>query len=186
MGKTGKCTKCGVPVLVEEKSSKHDESQSGDPARSAAPQDTFLEPTAKQLNFASNLGIDYPKDITRPVLSALIDEAIQRQRDEDERRTRQLMDRENEAYEEIRKRVLTDLDENDPRLSVATPKQIVDCLENRGIAAIIVSFSMDKVYSYSELDGTPCTISIPDGMTHRELATILMGAVLGITKNVDI
>lgn len=35
-----------------------------------------LPPTKKQLDFAADLGIDYPADVTRRALSRMIDEAL--------------------------------------------------------------------------------------------------------------
>lgn len=85
--------------------------------------------------YATELGISFPPDINRRDISKLIDAAIEKRDDERFRRLMELGNRESQAWREMREAVLKEIDEEDCRLSVARPQQMVDELANRNLAA---------------------------------------------------
>jgi hypothetical protein len=91
------------------------------------------------------LGIDFPPDINRRDISHLIDTAVEKRDNGRFERLNELGDRESDAWREMREAVLKEIDEEDCRLSAATPQQMVDELADRNLGAILIWFDPDDV-----------------------------------------
>ena len=96
--------------------------------------------TDRQKEYAQSLGIEFNEGIDRKTISKMIDAAVQKQDDERFQRLDELQDRENEAYLKLREEIENELNEEDPRLSKATEKQMMEALGERGTAGILLTF----------------------------------------------
>jgi len=150
-GQPVKCPKCGI-VLEIPKVSSEGLKYNTTPA------------TEPQKEYARSLGIDFPLDITKKEISKLIDEAVQRRDDERFTILNKLGEKESKAYQNIRDEILSEIDEEDCRLSKATPSQMVEELENRSLGAILIFFDPDKV-DFSNITGSEFGVSFSDNLT---------------------
>tara|TARA_R110002096_G_scaffold9342_4_gene37031 strand:+ start:241 stop:774 length:534 start_codon:yes stop_codon:yes gene_type:complete len=121
-GKRGKCPKCKSIIEIPE---------------------PIPPATEKQKNFARELGISFPDDINRRKISTLIDKALEK---ENERRN-ELQDRESKAYAALRQEALAEVDEDNPRVSDASPDSIARALGERGLGAILITFDIETLYN---------------------------------------
>ena len=100
----------------------------------------------------------------------------------DEERWQKLEDlsnRESEAYQQIYQRILAEIDQEDCRLSKATPSQMVEELGNRGSGAILITFDIDKV-DFENLTGLPFYLHFPNNMDSSEMKKVLI--ILGLLE----
>ncbi|MEX2091133.1 MAG: hypothetical protein WD971_00575 [Pirellulales bacterium] len=161
-GKTAKCPKCGSPVHVPDAPPLRANNARIPPA------------TERQKEYASELGIEFPPDIDRRAISKLIDAAVEKRDDERFERLMELGDRESEAWRQMREAVLKEIDEEDCRLSVARPQQMVDDLANRNLGAILVWFDIDNVDDLvAHAKGVNFTATFADIITASEVRSIL-------------
>ena len=154
-GKRRKCPKCDAVIEAPLPSSRSAES-SGPPA------------TAEQKGYARSLGIDFPPDVTKKEMTALISKGID-ERDSDRRRqVDELAARESRAYEETRAAILAETDEEDCRLSKATLHQMLEELENRDKGAILISLDIDDV------TGAEFRVSFSDSLSEAKMRAVLL------------
>ncbi|MDD5134260.1 MAG: hypothetical protein PHP01_02460 [Phycisphaerae bacterium] len=99
-----------------------------------------------QKQYAKSLGIDFPSDISKIEISRLIDK------------------KSDESYNEE----MTD----DDALSQVTPSQIIEELDSRCIAAILITF--DDAVNFKKLAGVKCSISFSDNFTETEMRMLLV------------
>ncbi len=161
-GKTVKCPKCGGSVTVPGGSPERD-------LPKAAPL-----ATEKQKDFARSLGIEFGPSITRPEISKLIDQALEKQDDERYQRLEDLSSRESEAYERLRKEVLADLSSDECTLSVAEPSQILEALSERGFASVLIQIPWDEAEDFEHLKGANAIISWTHGMTQEDMENVVL------------
>jgi phage FluMu protein Com len=133
--------------------------------------------TDRQKEYAISLGIDFPTDISKVELGKLISAAVEKRDEERFSKLDELQDRESKAYQEMREEIMAEVDEEDSRLSKASPKQMVTELENRGDGAILVSFNRDQIDfdDMSSLVGAEINISFSDNLSEAEMRTFLFG-----------
>jgi hypothetical protein len=160
-GKTAKCPKCGNPVDV--------------PTVLTRKSKTSIPPaTERQREYAIELGIDFPPDINRRDISKLIDAAVEKRDDERLQRLEELGNRESEAWTQMREAVLKEIDEEDCRLSVARPQQMVDELANRNLGAVLIWFDIDDIDELvRHAKGVSFTATFADIITASEVRSIL-------------
>lgn len=168
-GKRGKCPKCGVvmdiPPLVP----------LGVPPPLPPPITARANvPTERQKEYASSLGIEVTAGMTKGKLSRAIREAEERRDSDRCARLEDLSNRESAAYEAMRNEILAEMDEEDCRLSKATPEQMLEELTSRGRWTILISFSSDEA-DFDDLTGTEFDISCSDGMSNAQWRTVLIG-----------
>lgn len=170
-GKRGKCPKCGAVVDV--------------PAL-PLPSDTPSGPLAtdKQKDFARSLGVDFSPDITKSAISPLIDKAIAQEDEERFKKLDKIEDRESKAYEEMRTEILAEIDEEDCRLSKATPAQMVEEMENRDHGAILISFPIDDV-DFDNMAGAQLAVSFSDNLSEAEMNAVLFGLGAMMARQID-
>lgn len=120
------------------------------------------------------LGIGFSANINRRDISKLIDAAIVKQDDERYKRLDDLSDRESEAWKEMRKEVLAEIDAEDCRLSKAMPSQIVEALSDRGLAAILITMPSDDIIDFDDLTGVKVDISFSDEMTQENMESAML------------
>jgi len=160
-GKNAKCPKCGNSVQI--------------PATSAQKRKAPIPPaTERQKKYARELGIDFPPDINRRDISNLIDAAIEKRDEERYQRLEEMSRRESKAWEEMREAVLKEIDEEDCRLSIARPQQMVDQLADRNSGAILIRFDIDDVDELlRHAKGVQFTVTYADIITASEARSIL-------------
>jgi len=136
--------------------------------------------TEKQKAYATTLGVVFPDDIDIRAMSKLIDDAQLRQDDERFERLNQLQEAESQVREELRAEVLAECDEEDPRLSHATPEQIMEAMGSRDIGAIMITFEYGVLNGVDDLTGEKFAICSTDDLEDEDLKTILswLGAAM--------
>lgn len=155
-GKKGKCPKCSNVIDI--------------PMPAAPP--PIPPATEKQKSYARELGIDFPADINRREISALIDEAERKDTDDRFDRLEELSRRESAAWNEMRSEVLQELDAEFPRLENATPSQFCEELGNRGRSGIVITFDPGVVDEFEA--GDEFSISFTEDMTEARMREIVM------------
>ena len=130
-GKTLKCPKCkgSVSVPVEAAKATDGEKSSSD-----------WRATNKQKAFAKSLEIQFEDNVTRGEISALIDSALEKQKLDRYQELDDINNRRNDAYVALREEAENEVDEDNPRLSIATVEQMLSELVQREEGAIIVTF----------------------------------------------
>lgn len=148
-GKSGKCPKCGATVEIPK---------------------PIPPATEKQKEFARELGIEFPDDIDRRKISALIDEALAEQNDKRFSELNEIKNKESEAYQKIRSEVIADIDKDNPRIADATPNQMVNALEEKELAAILITYDEGQIGD----DQTEANIVFGDNLDEGEMKRVLM------------
>jgi len=167
-GKKGKCPKCGnvfqIPAVAP--------SPPGAGAGGA---------TDRQKEYAKSLGIEFPPDITKAEISALISQAVERREGERFHKLDELSDRESEAYQQLRAEVVAEIDETDSLLSKATPSQMVEELGARNKGAILITFDPDDL-NIEDIAGARLAVSFSDNITETEMRAVLVGLGAHISR----
>ncbi len=144
IGKRGRCPKCGSVFTVTTVATE-------EPARAKG---SAPPATERQKEYARSLGIEFDESIDRGSISELISKAVDKRDEEALEQTRQLQNVESEAYDRLRKEVLAEVDQEDPRVSVATPSAMIDALGERGLAGILITFKGEEVDDLLDGEGT--------------------------------
>lgn len=160
-GKTAKCPKCGNAIEIPKPTP---------PAAKAK----IPPATERQKEYATSLGIKFPRDINRKDLSELIDAAAQQRDEERFKRLNELSDHESAAWQKMREEVLAEIDEEDCRLSKAEPAQMLEELANRNRGAILISFDWDDAIDFEDLTGAKFGIEFSDDMAESDMRSVLM------------
>lgn len=130
--------------------------------------------TSRQKEFARELGIEFPDEITRGEISKLIDVALAASDEKRYQRLDELSDRESDAWRKIRAEVLAEVDAEDCRLSKAEPKQIVEALSERGVVAILITMPWDDIEGFDDLTGVQLRVSFNDDMKLDDVDAVIL------------
>lgn len=144
-------------------------------------------PTQRQLDYAANLGISVPKDADRAQVSELIEKAQEALDTEKWDRIRQLEDKESEHYAKMRLEIENEISEDDPRVSSATPSQIIKGFEDREIAAILITMPSAQIDDALTGD-KPCTSNLTytdSCMNNDDMQGILTEIALKVCKQLQ-
>lgn len=160
-GKRAKCSKCGEAIEIPA------------PEKPKA-QDNIPLATERQKEFARSLDIQFSDKINRRDISKLIDSAVKKDDGERYKRLDDLGDRESQAWGEMRKEVIAEIDAEDCRISRATPSQIVEALSDRGLAAILITMPLDDIVDFDDLTGVKAELSFSDEMTQDDMESALL------------
>lgn len=136
--------------------------------------------TEKQKDYARKLGIAFPETIDRKAISGLIDQALAAQDDARYERLDELQNRESKVREELKQEIIAELDTQDPRLSIATPGQMVEALQDRAMGAILITFDPDV--DPSDLTGVSFNINYSDETIDTEVVKSVIGALFVMTN----
>ena len=131
-GKSLRCPKCSSVLVVPEGPA------AGTPV--GAPDSSTWCATNKQKAYASKLGIKFPTDVNRQEISAMIDRSLEDQKDARYKELDDIQSRKNDAYCELRDEIISEIDDEDPRLSKSTVQQMLEELANRDIGSVLLSF----------------------------------------------
>ena len=178
-GKTVHCPKCGSPITVPNPTGESSE----DPptTKLASVKKSDIPPaTEKQRDYARKLGITFPEDIDRRTISSLIDQALAAQDEARYQRLDELQNHESKVREELKQEIIAELDSNDPRLSVATPAQMVEALENRAMGAILITFDPDV--DPSDLTDVTLNVNYSAETINMEMVKSVVAALLVMTN----
>lgn len=148
-GKRVACPKCGTEVEVANPSI----------SKTKAPL-----ATDRQKEYAASLGIEFRDDITRPEISKLIDRVAKQKEEERFKRLTEL---------EYREYLASEADSENPRLSNATPAQMVESLSRQGFAAVLIRLPWDQIEDFSNLEGVDAKIVSCDDMSTDDVKAVL-------------
>jgi len=165
IGRQFNCPKCSARVVVPDKGPSNQASPSAEKRVPAA--------TDTQKDFARSLGLEFPEHIDRKSISKMIDDALANQEDARYARLEALQAGESEAREQLRAEVMAECDAEDPRISVASVKEIVEALSQREIGAIIVTFEFGAFNGVEDLTGAKFDINATDDLDQDDLKRLL-------------
>lgn len=138
--------------------------------------------TEKQRAYAQKLGIPFEDDVDRRTISELIDAALAKQDDERYRRLDELQDRESEARAKLREEIIAELDGDDPRLSLATPAQIVESLGCRDVGAVLITFNPDDIVDSDDLTGLTIKVASSDNIDTATVKAVVQWLFVAMTR----
>ena len=178
-GKTARCPKCGSTITIP---SPTEESPEVRPATDivSAKKPGIPPASEKQKDYARKLGVAFPEDIDRKAISSLIDQALAAQDEARYRRLDELQDRESKVRDELKQEVIAELDAYDPRLSIATPDQMVEALQDRAMGVILITFDPDL--DPSDLTGVSFNINYSCETIDMEMVKSVIGALFIVTN----
>lgn len=162
-GRDINCPKCGNAITVTSATLPPPEAKKSD----------IPPATERQKEFALTLGISFSPDINRRDISALIEKAIAKRDEERDTTIQDWSQREGEFWEEAKKSVLAEMGSDEVPVSKATPRQIIDALDERGIAAILIMVPWDDVTDFSNLQGLEVSLSYSDTMSKADYESLI-------------
>ena len=74
----------------------------------------------------------------------------------------------------------------DPRISEATPRQIVDSLDDRGKCAVLITVPIDRIQSFNHMEGLPFAIASSEAMSNEDTAHFLMSVATNLYKHLGL
>ncbi len=157
-GKRVKCPKCGGELEIK---------------KPPTPKKKAPLATERQKEFALELGIVFPDDITRPEISELIAEGVDKRDDKRFKRLDELEHREGEVLEKVREQLRAELGEEDERLSIASPRQMVDALTERGFATILILIPRNQIEDFKDLKGAEADMPSSNEMTDEDTFSVI-------------
>ena len=157
-GKRVKCPKCGGELEIK---------------KASTPKKKAPLATERQKEFALELGIVFPDDITRPEISELIAEAVEKRDEKRFNRLDKLEHREREVFEQVREQLRAELGEEDERLSIASPRQMVDALTERGFATVLILIPRDQIEDFKDLKGAEAEMLSSSEMTDEDIERVI-------------
>lgn len=139
--------------------------------------------TARQKEYAQSLGIEFSDDITVETMSKLIQDAVDKRDEDYYEKLDEMEQRGSDAWKKMREEVLAEIDEQDCRLSKATPSQMVTELsEQRDLAAVLLTLPWDGIEDFGNLTGKSLNISFGDDMTLEDVEDLIMSCAGEIMK----
>jgi hypothetical protein len=132
------------------------------------PGNSDLPATEQQKDLARSLGCQFLDSITRCEISELIEIAEENQR--------------------AAQWSALDAKQNRDQISLAaaTPRQIVDSLDDRGKCSVLITVSADRLESYENTDGLPLVIAASESMTSSDTAHFLMSVAVSLYKHMGL
>jgi hypothetical protein len=133
--------------------------------------------TEQQKALARSLGCQFHEAITRYEIAELIEIA------EENQRAAQW------AAVQSRPAAPSTVAENvseDPRISEATPRQIVDSLDDRGKCAVLITVPIDRIQSFNHMEGLPFAIASSEAMSNEDTAHFLMSVATNLYKHLGL
>lgn len=162
-GRSAKCPKCGQQI--------HIPSDLGQSTKAKPP---IPPATDRQKEYATSLGIEYPPNINRRDISDLIDKAVN-ERDAERYETLEELDKkEGELWEQAKAEVIAEMGPDDLPLSKAAPEQIVEALDDRGLASLLITMPWDDVIDFEDLTGVKAQTYLPDSMTVEDFHAVII------------
>ena len=133
--------------------------------------------TEQQKALARSLGCQFHEAITRYEIAELIEIAEENQRAA--------------QWAEVQSKPVAppSIAENvseDPRVSEATPRQIVDSLDDRGKCAVLITVPIDRIQSFNHMEGLPFAIASSEAMSSEDTAHFLMSVATNLYKHLGL
>ncbi len=137
--------------------------------------------TDQQKELARSLGCQFRDDITRFEIAELIEIA-----EENQRAAQWTALGSTQADMEVTVAEQQVVVNNDPRISEATPRQIVDLLDDRGKCAVLITVPIDRIKSFNDMDGLPFAIASSEAMSSEDTAHFLMSVSVQLYKHLGL
>lgn len=171
-GRTANCPKCGKQIQIPI-----------DLGSSNKTKPPIPPATDRQKEYAKSLGIDFPPDINRRDISELIDKVVT-ERDTERYETLEALDKkEGELWEQAKAEVIAEMASDDLPLSKASPEQIVEALDDRGLASLLITIPWDDIIDFEDLTGVKAQTYLPDSMTVEDFHAIIIQFASNIMKH---
>ena len=133
--------------------------------------------TEQQKALARSLGCQFHDAITRYEIAELIEIA-----EENQRAAQWAAAQSRPAVSPL----ATEKSSEDPRLSEATARQIVDSLDDRGKCAVLITVPIDRIQSFNNLEGLPFAIASSEAMSNEDTAHFLMSVATNLYKHLGL
>ena len=137
--------------------------------------------TDSQKELARSLGCQFHEDITRFEIAEMIEIAEENQRAAQWTALESTKSEMDVTVAEQRMVV-----NDDPRISEATPRQIVDQLDDRGKCAVLITVPIDRIKSFNDMDGLPFAIASSEAMSNEDTAHFLMSVASSLYKHLGL
>ena len=151
-------------------------SQPANPAERPSGNSELLA-TEQQKALARSLGCQFHEAITRYEITELIEIA------EENQRAAQWAAVQSRP---VASNATVDNSTEDPRISQATPRQIVDSLDDRGKCAVLITVPIDRIQSFNHLEGLPFAIASSEAMSNEDTAHFLMSVATNLYKHLGL
>ena len=135
--------------------------------------------TEQQKALARSLGCQFHDAITRYDIAELIEIA------EENQRAAQCAEVQSRPVAPAPSSVKENPPE-DPRISEATPRQIVDSLDDRGKCAVLITVPIDRIKSFNDMEGLPFAIASSEAMSNEDTAHFLMSVATNLYKHLGL
>lgn len=133
--------------------------------------------TEQQKALARSLGCQFHEAITRYEIAELIEIAEENQRAAQWAAVQSRTAATNPVPEKV---------SDDPRISEATPRQIVDSLDDRGKCAVLITVPIDRIQSFNHMEGLPFAIASSEAMSNEDTAHFLMSVATNLYKHLGL
>ena len=137
--------------------------------------------TEQQKALARSLGCQFHEAITRYEITELIEIA------EENQRAAQWTSI-SEKKIDVQAPVTPNRNESpdNPPISEASPRQIVDSLDDRGKCAVLITVPIDRIKSFNDMDGLPFAIASSEAMSNEDTAHFLMSVATNLYKHLGL
>ncbi len=128
--------------------------------------------TDRQKEFARSLNCQFADDISFGEIADLIDAALLKKRERDTAERDAFLTMQARAYDVIRRELLEEL-ADDPQVSTASPRQMVDALGQRQLTSVLITLPVENIQALRDFrDATP-EITASRHVTDTDISRIL-------------
>lgn len=168
-GKQGRCSACGTKISIPAGTAtvRPPEQEGGSPPA-----------TDRQKEFARELGIDVPANVTRREISKLIDAAVEARDMKRYDELDELSNRESEAYQRVREEVIEELRDEGRLLADDPESQLLEHFSNNGLAAVVITFDEGAEFP-GEVE---FSMSRTDGLSSDDLHSVITLLALKLSQ----
>ncbi len=142
--------------------------------------------TEQQKVLARSLGCQFHDSITRCEISELIEIAEENQRAAQWSAIQPKPHRDEASGTPVPAHFSGKEVAEDLRISQATPRQIVDSLDDRGKCAVLITVPIDRIKSFNDMDGLPFAIASSEAMSSEDTAHFLMSVAVHLYKHLGL
>jgi len=142
--------------------------------------------TEQQKVLARSLGCQFHDSITRCEISELIEIAEENQRAAQWSAIQPKRHRDEASGTQASANFSGKEAAEDPRISQATSRQIVDSLDDRGKCAVLITVPIDRIKSFNDMGGLPFAIASSEAMSSEDTAHFLMSVAVHLYKHLGL
>ena len=128
--------------------------------------------TARQKEFARSLDCRFADDISAEEIADLIDAALLKNREQDQAQRDKFLTMQAKSYDLIRRELQEELID-DPQVSTASPRQMVDALGQRRMTSVLITLPVEDVRTLRDFEDTTPEITASRHVTDQDVGRII-------------